>query len=105
MPWLTGESPEPLVASGGVDLVFFCWERLGRTDLLVMACIGTEGEVDAVALQPGPYDRESLILRGGSDASALGSSRATLFGAGALGGHTALFLAESGVGHPGYCRP
>ena len=88
---------ELLAVSGGVDLVFFCWERLGRTDLLVMACTGVEGEVDAVALQPGPYDRESLMLRAGPDALDLGSSRATLFGAGALGGHTALMLAESGV--------
>ena len=90
---------EPLAVSGGVDLVLFCWERPGRTDLLVMACTGVEDELDAVALQPGPYDRENLMLRAGPDASTLGSLRATVFGAGALGGHTALFLAESGVGY------
>ena len=90
---------EPLVVSGGVDLVLFCWERLGRTDLLVMACRGVEDELDAVALQPGPYDRENLMLRTGPDASVLGGLRVTIFGAGALGGHTALFLAESGIGH------
>lgn len=87
-----------LAVSGGVDLILFCWERLGRTDLLVMVCTGTDGEVDAVALQPGPYDRQSLSLRAGPDASVLNSFRATVFGAGALGGHTAMILAESGVG-------
>ena len=91
--------PDLLAVSGGVDLVLFCWEHLGRTDLLVMACTGVEDELDAVALQPGPYDRENLMLRAGPDASTLGSLRATVFGAGALGGHTALFLAESGVGY------
>ena len=87
-----------LAVSGGVDLILFCWERLGRTDLLVMACTGTEGGVDAVALQPGPYDRQSLILRAGPDAAILNSIRSTVFGAGALGGHTAMLLAKSGVG-------
>lgn len=87
-----------LAASGGVDLILFCWERLGRTDLLVMACTGTDGEVDAVALQPGPYDKQSLILRAGPDASTLSGIRAAVFGAGALGGHVAMLLAQSGVG-------
>ena len=91
--------PDILAVSGGVDLVLFCWERLGRTDLLVMVCSGVGDELDAVALQPGPYDRENLMLRAGPDALALSGLRATVFGAGALGGHTALFLAESGVGH------
>lgn len=94
-----------LAVSGGVDLILFCWERLGRTDLLVVACTGTDGEVDGVALQPGPYDRQSLILRAGPDASALNSVRATVFGAGALGGHTAMILAESGVGFLGIVDP
>ena len=32
--------PSPFVPSGGVDLILFCWERHGTTDLLVMACEG-----------------------------------------------------------------
>ena len=89
---------DPLVASGGVDLIFFCWERRGRPDLLVMVCKGTENKLEAIALQPGPNDDHSLILRAGPDAPRLRTYKAILFGAGALGGHTATLLAESGVG-------
>ena len=90
--------PDFLVASGGVDVILFCWERHGRPDLLVTACRGMGDEVEAVALQAAPRDEESLILRAGPDAPALRACRATVFGAGALGGHTAALLAESGVG-------
>ena len=40
----------------------------GTTDLLVMACEGMNNEVEAIALQPGPTDESSLILRAGPDA-------------------------------------
>lgn len=88
----------PFVPSGGVDLILFCWERHGTLNLLVMACGGMNNEVEAIALQPGPTDEGTLILRGGPDAPALRSSRATLFGAGALGGCVGTILAESGLG-------
>ncbi len=90
--------PEKFLASGGLDLILFCWERNGNTDLLVMVCEGTREEVKAVALQPGPIDEASLILRAGPDAPALRSVRVTLFGAGALGGYAGTALAESGIG-------
>ncbi len=90
--------PNFLTASGGVDLIIFCWQRHGRTDLLVMACRGTEEETEAVAMQAAPRDEQSLILRAGPDATALRTRRATVFGAGALGGYTSTLLAESGVG-------
>ena len=90
--------PDFLTASGGVDIILFCWERHGRPDLLVMACRGMADEIEAVALQAAPRDEQSLILRAGPDATALRTSRVTVFGAGALGGHTAALLAESGVG-------
>ena len=90
--------PDPLVVSGGVDLILFCWERRGRLDLLVMVCKGVEDKVEAIAVQPGPQDEESLILRAGPDSGMLRTRKATLFGAGALGGHTATLLAESGLG-------
>ena len=91
--------PEPFVVSGGVDLILFCWERLGRTDLLLMACEGTNDNMEVIALQPAPTDELSLILRAGPDAAALRTVRATLFGAGALGGYVGSTLAESGLGH------
>ena len=90
--------PEPLVFSGGVDLILFCWDHRGRTDLLVMACKGVEDKVEAIAVQAGPKDDQSLILRAGPDSATLLSRKATLFGAGALGGHIATLLAESGLG-------
>ena len=89
---------EALVASGGVDLILFCWERRGRIDLLVMACKGMDNSLEAIALQTGPNDENSLILRAGPDAPTLRSRRATVFGAGALGGNVAVALAESGLG-------
>ena len=89
---------DALKASGGVDLILFCWERRELTDLLVLAVKGIEGELEAVALQPGPVDEHSLIMRAGPDAASLRSHKATIFGAGALGGHAATLLAESGIG-------
>ena len=89
---------EPLIVSGGVDIILFCWERHGRTDLLVMACKGTGKDIEAIALQPGPKDEESLTLRAGPDASILRTLNVALFGAGALGGQVAVMLAESGIG-------
>ena len=91
--------PEPFTVSGGADFVLFCWERIGRIDLLPMACEGTNGNVEAIALQPAPNDESSLILRAGPDAPALRTTRATLFGAGALGGYVGTTLAESGLGY------
>ena len=91
--------PEPFVASGVADLVLLCWEHHGRTDLLVMACAGMNEEMEAIALQPGPTDEKSLILRAGPDAADLRTMTATLFGAGALGGFVATALAESGFGY------
>ena len=91
--------PDPFVASGGVDLILFRWERQGRQDLLVMACAGMNNEIDALALQPGLTDEINLILRAGPDAPTLRTLRATLFGAGALGGHVGTTLSESGLGY------
>ena len=73
-------------------------QRNGRLDLLVMACQGMNNDTEAIALQPGPTDEQSLILRAGPDATELRTMTATLFGAGALGGHVAVALAESGFG-------
>lgn len=47
---------------------------------------------------PGPNDENNLILRAGPDAALLRECKATLFGAGALGGYVAAILAQSGIG-------
>ena len=89
---------EGLAASGGVDLVMLCWVHNGRPDLLVLAVEGIGESATARALQLGPNDEASLMLRAGPDAPKLREHRAVAFGAGALGGHVALALAESGLG-------
>ena len=75
----------------------FAWQRQERTDLLVMACEGVGDEVEAAALVAEPNDEKTLRLRAGPDAETLKGRSAVLFGAGALGGHVAVALAESGV--------
>ena len=90
---------DAFVPCGGVDLVLFCWTRNRLPDLLVMGCTGTSEEVEAFALQPGPNDEGNLMLRAGPDASDLSDCRTIMFGAGALGGHAALLLAQSGLRH------
>lgn len=87
-----------LVPSGGVDVVLFCWQRGERLDLLAMALEGVDDTVEAIALVPGPSDEASLILRAGPDAQTLRERTVVLFGAGALGGHVAVTLGESGLG-------
>ena len=78
-------SAQELIPSGGVDLILFCWEWRERTDLLVMACKGTGDAVEAIALQPGANDDQTLILRAGPDAPALRSLKAVVFGRGRPG--------------------
>ena len=72
-------NPLPLAPSGP-------WERNSRPDLLVIGLEGTRTEVEAIALQPGPTDEDSLILLAGPDAPKLRDCKATIFGDGALGG-------------------
>ena len=92
------KSEEKLKPSGGVDLVMFCWSRAGKMDLLVIACEGVRGKMgSSPVLIPGEIDHQTLMLRSGPDALELQSKRVALFGAGALGGHVAVLLAESGV--------
>ena len=91
-------TPKPLMPSGGADIILFCWERLWKTDMLILACAGTGNNIDATALTAAPTDAKTLSLRAGPDAEILKECRATLFGAGALGGYVATSLAQSGLG-------
>ena len=83
--------------TGGVDIILFAWQRRERTDLLLMACEGVGDKVEAAALVAEPNDERTLRLRAGPDAEVLKGRSAVLFGAGALGGHVAVTLAESGI--------
>ena len=53
--------------------------------------------MEAEALVAEPNDERTLRLRAGPDAEILEGRRAVLFGVGALGGHVAVTLAESGI--------
>ena len=83
--------------TGGVDIILFAWQRRERTDLLIMALSGIGENLEAAALVAEPNDERTLRLRAGPDAEVLKGCSALLFGAGALGGHVAVTLAESGV--------
>jgi len=89
---------ELLKPSGSTDLILLTWDRDHTPYVLAIAVEGTGASTVAYALQPGPVDEESLLLRAGPDASQLRDKSVTIFGLGALGGYVALSLAESGVG-------
>ncbi len=83
--------------SGGTDLIMFAWERRGRTDLMIMACLGEGDDMKAMALAAEPDDEATLRMRAGPDAAIVKHRKVVIFGVGALGGHVAVTLAESGV--------
>ena len=86
-----------LQPSGSVDLILFSWSLENVTHLLVLALNGTGDETTALALQSGPIDQQSLMLRAGPDSASLSDKTVTIFGLGALGGQVAVALAQSGV--------
>lgn len=90
---------ELLQPSGSIDLVLFAWDGDDLPHVLVLALEGTGADTAAVALRPGPTDEKSLILRAGPDASLVADCTVVVLGLGALGGHTAVALAASGVTH------
>ena len=85
-------------AIGEYDLILFCWDHNAIPNLLVLACRRIGDETEAYAMLPGPNDEPNLILRAGPDAPLLRVRKAAIFGAGALGGHIATSLAQSGLG-------
>ena len=94
---LRRRSPAGLRPSGGVDVLLFEWERRERAHLLVIGLAGIEDNVEAAVLMAEPNDEQSLKLRAGPDAEILKACRVVVFGVGALGGHVAVALAESGI--------
>ena len=90
-------SPAGLRPSGGLDITLFAWEWRDRPHLLVMGLAGIGDNVEAAVLMAEPNDEQTLKLRAGPDAEILKDRRVVLFGVGALGGHVAVALAESGI--------
>ena len=58
---------------------------------------GMGDSVEAAVLVAEPNDEHTLRLRAGPDAAILKACRVVVFGVGALGGHVAVTLAESGI--------
>ena len=80
-------------------IILFCWELDGVLSILPIWTRTKLGEKpEGCVMVPGPNDEGNLILRAGPDASLLRERKATLFGAGALGGYVAAILAQSGIG-------
>ena len=70
----------------------------GLNGLVLHLTRGNDGEVHAQALELAPSDTETLRLRCGPDAELLESKHVAVFGAGSIGSHLALALAEAGLG-------
>jgi molybdopterin/thiamine biosynthesis adenylyltransferase len=82
----------------GLDIVVLVWKRGPYHDVLPFRLKRADGLLTAEALEPAPYDRETLLVRAGSEAKDLLAKRVCVFGLGAVGSHCALQLAQSGVG-------
>jgi molybdopterin/thiamine biosynthesis adenylyltransferase len=83
----------------GLDIVVLVWKRGPYHDVLPLRLRREGGALNAEALEPAPYDQETLLIRAGPDAKDLLAKRVCVFGLGAVGSHCALQLAQSGVGH------
>lgn len=78
-------------------IILFCWTHVGQPNALALLCHEANGKTEAYAMMPGPADQENLMLRAGPDALLLKDKKIVIFGAGALGGQTALTIAQSGM--------
>lgn len=83
---------------GTTQVLLVAWSRdFGREALVLLA--ERDGEDVAVsAIELAPTDSEVLKLRAGADVEALADKCVVVFGVGAVGSHTAVMLAECGVG-------
>jgi molybdopterin/thiamine biosynthesis adenylyltransferase len=85
--------------SGEAHVAMLLWDTEHGTNGLVLHLIrGSDGDVQAQALELAPSDTETLRLRCGPDAELLKTRRVTVFGAGSIGSHVSLALAEAGLG-------
>ena len=81
------------------QFIVLAWGRGEQRNALVLLFDRLAGnEARARTLEFAPSDRETLRLRSGEGAGALGERSVIVFGAGSVGSHTALLLSESGLG-------
>jgi molybdopterin/thiamine biosynthesis adenylyltransferase len=84
--------------SGGHDHAVLAWPRHGTRDALVLSFSGASATLEAHPNAASPTDRDSRLRRAGPDAAVLACKRVLLAGAGSVGGHVGLTLANSGLG-------
>ncbi|WP_217913846.1 ThiF family adenylyltransferase [Miltoncostaea marina] len=80
------------------QVLLVAWDREFGREALVLLAEQESGEAVVCAIEVAPTDQETLMLRAGPDAELLATQSITLFGAGAIGSHAALILAECGIG-------
>jgi hypothetical protein len=83
---------------GMTHVILVAWDRDFGRDALLLLAEKDGGKVNVSAIELAPTDVEVLKLRAGPDVDALSSKCVLLFGAGAIGSHAAVILAECGVG-------
>lgn len=71
----------------------------GMNGLVLQLTRDAAGDAHAESLELAPSDTETLMLRCGPDVDLLRTKRVTVFGAGSVGSHVALALAEAGLGN------
>jgi ThiF family protein len=88
------------VTHGRRHFVLFCWGADKHRNVLALLLTRLRtGDLKAETLEFAPSDAETLLSRSGSGASALRGRTIVVFGAGSVGSHVTLWLAESGVDH------
>lgn len=82
----------------GDRLVLLVWETADGTNALTLVQHLVGGDVQVKAVETAPTDRDYLEMRAGPDFEMLQKKRVVLFGAGAVGAHLSVRLAECGIG-------
>ena len=87
------------VAEGkGESLVLLVWETEDGPNALTLVQQLVDHTVVVNAVETAPTDSKYLAMRAGPDFETLREKRIVLFGAGAVGSHLAVRLAECGIG-------
>ncbi len=93
-----GLDRDPASGEGPLRVVALIWPRFDAFDVVVISMVDANGAYGAKVLEPAPRDTVALARRAGQDSSLLATKSVVIFGAGAVGSHIALLLAEDGVG-------
>lgn len=93
------DAGQAAVASGKGDrLVLLVWETADGPNALTLVQQLVSGGAQSKAIPTAPEDSEYLEMRAGPDFEILQKKRVVVFGAGSVGSHLAVRLAECGIG-------